>query len=67
MLPRNKFSSCSLFMDSWIYRVLPLKARISFLSRLSRQYLVVLHATPKELEEETIVGYESSWIGVSKK
>jgi hypothetical protein len=61
MAQNKKTSPVSRFTDSWLYRAMPFKIRVSYLSRLSDRFLGELHVTVQEPHEDSVVGYESSW------
>jgi hypothetical protein len=63
----KKLIMASLLLDSRLYQALPLKARVSFLSKLSASYPSLFHYQRDEGDEETIVGYEAAWAGVGKR
>ena len=61
MAQHEKTASRWRFTDSWFYRAMPFKIRVSYLSRLSDRYLEEIQVTVQEQREDSFVGYESSW------
>ena len=57
----------SLLLDSRIYQALPIKARVSFLSKLSAIYPSFFQIQGYDGDEETAVGYEAAWAGIAKQ
>jgi hypothetical protein len=57
----------SLLLDTRLYQALPAKARAVFLSKLSASYPSLFLFKWDEGDEETMVGYEAAWAGVSKQ
>lgn len=55
-----------VFMASRAYLAIPFKAYSYFLSKLSGRCHEIMYVPLRDLEEETIVGYESSWAGIYK-
>lgn len=51
------------FMSSWYFRVLPVRARLFFFSKLSTRYMAELHMSSQRVNDDMLVGYESSWPG----
>jgi hypothetical protein len=62
-----KPASIALLLDSRIYRSLPAKARLFFLSKISDRYLLDLRLPVHGSREEVVVGYESGWPRAYKK
>ena len=54
----------SILMDSSLYLSTPLRERMSLLSRLSKSYPSLFVEKVDCVDEETAMGYESSWTGI---
>ncbi len=54
----------SYFWTPGSYLVLPDKAMVSFLSKLSELYSTHLRIMGQEMSKEPEVGYEASWTGI---
>jgi hypothetical protein len=57
----------SLLLDSRLYMALSVKARRSFLSRLSDSYPTLFHAQVRDMSDDEMIGYEASWTGVDQR
>jgi len=55
-----------VFMASSAYLAIPIKAYSYLLSKLSGRCHETMYIPLRDLEEETMVGYESSWAGIDK-
>ena len=56
-----------VFMASRSYLAIPFRAYSYFLSKISGRCNETANVPLRDLEEETMVGYESSWAGIYKK
>jgi len=56
----------AVFMASRTYLAIPFKAYSYFLSKISGHCHETAYIPLRDLEEETMVGYESSWAGIDK-
>ena len=56
-----------VFMASRAYLAIPFRAYSYFLSKISGRCNETAYVPLRDLEEETMVGYESSWAGIYKK
>lgn len=63
----KRTSPISWFTDSWFYGAMPFLMRVSYLSRLSDRYLGKLNLTVQEQNEDSFLGYESSWPDIDKR
>lgn len=63
---KKKHIIASLFGSSRLNQALPVKAKASFLTKLSERCPALFHVNVYDVDEDTMLGYESSWAGVSK-
>lgn len=62
----KKEVSAPVFPASRAYLAIPFKAYSYLLSKISGRYHETMYIPLRDLEEETMVGYESSWAGIDK-
>jgi hypothetical protein len=65
MVHINNYTPTSHVDHSHAFKVTPIKACITFLSKLSYCCHRKTYVSLSNQEEETMVGYESSWAGIS--
>jgi len=66
MAHTNKYMPKSYSGHSQTYKLNTVQACIEFLSKISCRYIRKHGAYISNQEEEAVVGYESSWAGISK-
>jgi hypothetical protein len=54
----------SILMDSGMYLSLPVSERLMLLSRLAKSYPSVFPVEENKGDEDSEIGYESSWQGI---
>ena len=62
----KRYSKSSPFGCRETYRLTPVRACLTFFSKLSICYHDKNHAPLYNQQEDVILGYESSWAGISK-
>ncbi len=66
MAQHKRYSPNSIFMDSSAYLIIPVKACFSLFTKLSGRCRRKIRTPLHDLNEDTMVGYESSWAGIYK-
>jgi hypothetical protein len=63
----DKNMTSSLRCESRLYRALSASVRKGFFRRLSENYPSIFCSRRREFDEDTVLGYEASWVGIARQ